>query len=318
MAFVNEPGSGLYRASANDVRMSIGGSDNARWRLDGGVQKYELWNGAAWQSVVTAPPADSDGLPQAIIRNPAAGVSQTITVADPADVPLTLGGGDVSLSADGDFRTTKRVVSNLGTGSEISLESIGGFGIVRGGIRSGIRFGDGYVDPYRDGGANSVVDLGRSAVKWKDAYFSGTVDAGNFTVSNVPVVQTFTRANTATYREVETRFADGTMIISVAIEWTAPGGTASGNISFTLATPPVLKGQSGDGRINKYQSWMAVANTDGRQFDGNSPARTDAFTCGVIRNYDDTLNVSFSRNDGSAVVAGRTVWFTVIINGFWK
>ena len=57
IAYVNEPGSGLYRAASNDVRMTIGGSDNARWRLDGGVQKYELWNGTTWGRVLVSNPA---------------------------------------------------------------------------------------------------------------------------------------------------------------------------------------------------------------------------------------------------------------------
>lgn len=45
--FSNETNSGLWRAGAGDVRMTIQGADLARW--EGGA--YQVWTGAAWAEV---------------------------------------------------------------------------------------------------------------------------------------------------------------------------------------------------------------------------------------------------------------------------
>lgn len=48
LSFANEPSAGLYRAGANDVRMTILGVPRMRWTAAGGT---EYWNGAAWKNL---------------------------------------------------------------------------------------------------------------------------------------------------------------------------------------------------------------------------------------------------------------------------
>lgn len=52
-AFTNELGSGLYRASSNDIRMGVGGNTTMRWIDDtataaGSQQPVQYWDGSAW------------------------------------------------------------------------------------------------------------------------------------------------------------------------------------------------------------------------------------------------------------------------------
>jgi hypothetical protein len=155
--------------------MSIGGSDNARWRLDGGVPKYELWNGASWG--------------RTIMSNPEVGYSQTITVADSADAALTLAGGDASLVTD-----TAAIGELLHFASGFQRNTTNGPGLAfstsSGGVTSPIvptRFNEG-------GAVDNVVSLGSDLYRFQNGYFGGTIRAtlyeeyGGLKIGNGPYV----------------------------------------------------------------------------------------------------------------------------------
>ena len=61
--------------------------------------------------------------------------------------------------------------------------------VCKGKDRSGLRFQTPNIIPLNPDGtnANGTIDLGAASARWKDGYFSGTVDAAGFTVNGQPI-----------------------------------------------------------------------------------------------------------------------------------
>jgi hypothetical protein len=92
-SFINESASGLYRASANDIRFSVNNTDHMRWSTANGVQIYD---GAGWRDIMKGTLGSTEGAVLAwdntnSVWSPPANVTINRTTGDTAVNKITVG-----------------------------------------------------------------------------------------------------------------------------------------------------------------------------------------------------------------------------------
>jgi hypothetical protein len=121
VAFGSEASSGLYRAAAEDVRLSVLGVDKMRWTTANGVQIYE---GAAWKALFSPPSASDndtlryDNATSSWVTNTAVSASATGDVV--ADGSVT---GATGVTIGDGTRTTRKLIFDTGVTNNAYLES---------------------------------------------------------------------------------------------------------------------------------------------------------------------------------------------------
>jgi hypothetical protein len=158
------------------------------------------------------------------------------------------------LASDGDivsFRKDGTTVGSIGTDDgRVYIESSGGANLAGIGFsRTAVA-----VEPRKNSGwSNAEVDIGSTTYKFKDAYFSGTVNAANFNTTSDATLKTNVETLSGSLDAVKS-------LRGVSFDWLENGGSEIGVIAQEVeAVLPDVVSTNDDGiKSVKYGNMVAV------------------------------------------------------------
>lgn len=301
---------GLYRAAADDVRMSVGGTGQMRWTATG----VQVWEDATWKSLITYPSSASD--------------NDTLRYDDATSTWVA--NSNVTTTATGDLAATGSVTADSLASNYISAEyedfaNDGGLTLDGATVRgkgAGLWLGG----DNSDGGA-TLVGGGNPTINWASNYL-GVAPATGTTVFAAGHITNGVRFAVGTdedtpgtnvskiYYEDKLRAAlscgTGQTIFDGPVktqEWfTIFGSQASDPTVESQADGYIYMKSTGEG-THRCLYWKNNANAY------NVSPITGTFTPTICdSSLSDAEGQTYTANSGYFSKTGNLVWFNLVIN----
>ena len=156
-------------------------------------------------------------------------------------------------TSDGDIALFKKDGTTVGSIAVTGTDDLTLYSSATG--HKGLRLGQGYYIPTRSDGApeDATVDIGLSAYRYKDAYFSGTVNAANFNTTSDATLKTNVETLSGSLDAV-------TSLRGVSFDWLDNGGSEIGVIAQEVEAvlPDVVSTNDEGIKSVKYSNMVAV------------------------------------------------------------